>query len=125
MGKESSIFSRIKADLDALLSVSENKNNYEPLRIEIHRFIDSIRAILALDIVMIKGSEVDFNVLVEINNLPYRVKHIWDNPSQYSDYQDGSEDAYYNFLKYLWIIFPDGKEMQLAQYIANQQFDPA
>lgn len=123
MNKESSIFNHIIADLDAFLSVLENKKNYEPLRIEINRFIDSVRAILAMDIAMIKGSEIDFKVLVEINNLPYRAKHIWDNPSQYSDWDDGSENAYYKFLKFLWIVFPNGEEIQLAQYVANQQFE--
>lgn len=111
------IFERIKADLDALLVVSENKSNYEPLLIEINRFVDSLRAILALDVAMIKGSEVDFNVLVEFNNLPYRAEHIWNNPSQYSDYTDDSEDAYYKFLKFLWVVFPDGHEMQLGEYV--------
>ncbi|MGW8300444.1 MAG: hypothetical protein ACWGNO_00165 [Desulfobacterales bacterium] len=117
MADSMAIFDRLKADLDALLAATKNTTNYEPLRIEINKFIDSIRAILSLDIVLIKGTYVDFNLSIEINNLPYRAQHIWDNPSQYSDYPDGSEDAYYNFLKYLWIIFPDGKEVQLAEYI--------
>jgi len=121
MADSMAIFDRLRADLDALLAANENNNNCELLRIEINRFIDSIRAVLSLDIVLIRGSEVNFNVLVEFNNLRYRAQHIWDNPSQYSDYPDGSDDAYYNFLKYLWVVFPDGKQVQLAEYIDKME----
>ena len=34
---------------------------------------------------------------------------IWNHPSKYSDYKDGSEAAYYSFTKYLWVRYPDGR----------------
>lgn len=41
-------------------------------------------------------------------------KEIWDNPDKYSDYKKGSEGAYYHFLKYLYVKFPDGREENLC-----------
>jgi hypothetical protein len=42
---------------------------------------------------------------------------IWDHPSKYSDYQDRSEDAYYRFLKFLWVRYPEGKEVRLGDLV--------
>lgn len=111
------ILNHLKAELYDFLLSMENELFHENLRLTIDRFIREVTAILSLDTVMIKGSEVPFSVLVDRDNLPYRAQHIWDNPSQYSNYEDGSEDAYYKFLKFLWVIFPDGRQVQLAEYV--------
>ena len=45
-------------------------------------------------------------------------QYIWDNPGKHSDYAIGSsDDAYYRFLKYLWVKYPDGQEKRLADII--------
>lgn len=44
-------------------------------------------------------------------------KNIWNNPSKYSEFEDNSEDAYYKFLKFLWIDFPDDQRKRLADIV--------
>jgi hypothetical protein len=44
-------------------------------------------------------------------------KDIWEHPSKYSDYTDGTGEAYYNFLKYLWIKYPDGTDERLDTFV--------
>lgn len=51
-------------------------------------------------------------------NIKQVCKEIWDNPDKYSDYKKDSEKAYYNFLKYLYVKFPDGTEKSLHD-VAN------
>ena len=46
---------------------------------------------------------------------------IWKHPSKYSDYQDNTEGAYYGFLKYLWVHFPDGTEKKLSDIATEQE----
>lgn len=81
------------------------------------RFLNDLEKTLAGDMAMIKGSEIDFKLMIPFDDLYDRADHIWNNPSQYSDYTDDSEDAYYKFLKFLWVVFPDGHEMQLGEYV--------
>ncbi len=45
-------------------------------------------------------------------------KEIWDNPDKYSDYKKDSDGAFYGFLKYLYVTFPDGEEKSLHD-VAN------
>ena len=42
-------------------------------------------------------------------------QNIWDNPEKYSDYS--GEAAYYDFLKYLYVVYPDGTEVNLTDII--------
>lgn len=69
--------------------------------------------------ILITGSEISFNLEVEECDIKTKAMHIWNHPSKYSDYNDGSEKAYYSFLKFLWIKYPDGKEIQLARFVNN------
>lgn len=64
------------------------------------------------------GSEIQFDLVVLPEEIFEKCHHIWEHPSDYSDYKDNSEDAYYKFLKFLWVRFPDGKEERLCD-IAN------
>lgn len=49
----------------------------------------------------IYGSEIDFSLFVRPDKIKSVCQEIWDHPSKYSDYQDNSDRAYYNFLKFL------------------------
>lgn len=42
-------------------------------------------------------------------------KRIWDNPEKYAKRKLG--DDYYDFLKFLWVKYPDGKEVLLAEVV--------
>jgi len=67
------------------------------------------------------GSEISFERFCsnssELLNL---CKDIWKHPSKYSDYKDGTEDAYYKFLRFLWVKFPNGDEKQLAKIVMEE-----
>ena len=62
----------------------------------------------------IVGSEIHFSMEVPEKKIREKCKKIWNNPEGYSDYKNGSDAAYYNFLKYLWVQYPDGKELRLT-----------
>lgn len=51
-------------------------------------------------------------------NIKQVCKEIWDNPDKYSDYKKDSEKAFYIFLKYLYVKFPNGTEKSLHD-VAN------
>lgn len=68
----------------------------------------------------IEGSEIDFNFVTDDEGiLKEKARDIWENPKKYSDYEKESEDAYYEFLKYLWIVFPNGEEEKLGDYVVR------
>ena len=57
----------------------------------------------------IYGSEIDFNLEVPLAELEVKCQDIWKNASKYSHYRDESEEAYYDFTKFLWVKYPDGR----------------
>lgn len=65
------------------------------------------------------GVEIQFERFIHPEDLSAKCYHIWKYPSHYSDYKDGSEDAYYKFLKFLWVRFPGGEEKRLTD-VANE-----
>ena len=65
----------------------------------------------------IYGSEVDFERFVPVEDVKKMCQDIWDHPDKYSDYQPNSEEAYYDFLKYLWVKFPDGRDERLDDQV--------
>lgn len=55
-----------------------------------------------------------------INNesdLLEKCKDIVNNPINYSRHPNNSEDAYYKFIKYLWICKPNQQEIRLSDYV--------
>lgn len=60
------------------------------------------------------SSESDFKLLVPENIYKMTVKHIWTRPGFSSNVKDQSSESYYNFLKYVWVKFPTGKKVRLA-----------
>lgn len=75
----------------------------------------------AEEVCIITGSEISFTKEVPLSQIKEVAQDIWDNPSKYSDYKDGSDQSYYGFLKYLWIEFPDGGEARLASYVSIEE----
>ena len=70
----------------------------------------------------IYGTEIEFNRLVPLEKIAELAKKIWENPQNYSKYENNSEDAYYEFLKYLWIKFPgDMKDIKLTDFILKDK----
>src|SRR4030042_2940396 len=59
------------------------------------------------------GSEIQFEEKVVIADVAAKCYHLPNNPGLYSDYQNNTDGAYYGFLKFLWVRFPDGTEKQL------------
>jgi ssDNA-binding Zn-finger/Zn-ribbon topoisomerase 1 len=63
------------------------------------------------------GGEVQFDHYVPVGELNDFVKDIVAHPSKYNrGIVDGHENAYYQFLKYLWITMPNGTEVRLYDY---------
>ncbi len=56
-------------------------------------------------------------MLVPEESIKQVCKEIWDNPDKYSDHRKGTDDAFYGFLKYLYVTFPDGKEKSLYDVV--------
>lgn len=69
---------------------------------------------------IIFGATIDFKISIAESKLYDKCSDIWDHPEKYSKYKAGSEEAYYEFLKFLWVKYPDGKEQQLAD-ITNSE----
>ena len=63
---------------------------------------------------LIFGSEVSFKLFVDESDVVNKCKDIWNNPEKYSNYKSGTEEAYYSFLKFLWVKYPNGEEQRLA-----------
>lgn len=63
------------------------------------------------------GSEISFELFVPTEDIKDVCQDIWDNPDKYSDYKKGSESAYYKFLKFLWVEYPDGSEDRLVDLV--------
>lgn len=66
---------------------------------------------------VIVGSEIDFKLEVAEFDVEAKARDIWANPDKYWDVLRDTERAYYGFLKYLWISYPDGREVRLADII--------
>lgn len=49
----------------------------------------------------IYGTEITFSLPIPRSQLIEKCQDIWNNPEKYSDYKNGSDAAYYDFLKYL------------------------
>jgi len=90
------------------VTISEIADHYGNLLFE-------IRPIKKQDECWIFGSEITFEKKVPVDKINEVCADIWNNPKQYCDY-DG-ESAYYNFLKYLWVEFPDGSEKRLVDVL--------
>lgn len=59
----------------------------------------------------------DFEILLSEKSLVNRIaQDIWDNPRDYYDI-DQEENEYYEFIKFLWIKYPDGKEVRLSDIV--------
>lgn len=67
--------------------------------------------------ITIEATEIDFTpISIHAEELKSKAADIWNNPKKYY----GFEDAYYDFLKYLWIVYSDGTERQLADYVNEE-----
>lgn len=71
------------------------------------------------DTVEIYGSEIAFSLKVPRDQLVEKCQEIWNHPENYSDYQYGSEEAYYNFIRLLWVKDRES-EKRLADIVRNR-----
>ena len=67
---------------------------------------------------VIKGSEIEFRKVVLEADLEAVVLDIWNHADKYSEFKADSDASYCQFLKFLWVEYPDGTERQLAA-VAN------
>ena len=65
----------------------------------------------------IRGADnaYDFKKDCDISEIVEACQDIWNNPEKYSDYS--GEAAYYDFLKYLYVVYPDGTEVNLTDIV--------
>lgn len=68
-------------------------------------------------IAKIVGSEIEYSAEISVSKVEEICLDVWRHPSKYSVFEDGSKDAYYRFLKYLWVRYPDGREERLADVV--------
>lgn len=71
----------------------------------------------AFQMCWIYGVEVEFEKIVAPEDIRAVCQDIWDHPDKYSEYPAKSEAAYYEFLKYLWVVFPNETEKQLVDIV--------
>ena len=76
-------------------------------------------------VAIIFGSEVTFHEEVPLADVAARCKYIWNHASEFSDYKDDSEGAYYSFLKFLWVRLPKGEEKLSDIAIETEKFGEA
>lgn len=65
----------------------------------------------------IYGSEISFEKVVPLDNIVEVCQDMWAHADKYSEYQANSESAYYKFLKFLWVKFPDGEDKRLDDLV--------
>jgi len=75
-----------------------------------------IRPIKKQNECQIFGSEITFEKIVSMDQVKDVCRDIWEYPNEYFDC-GGNVDAYYSFLKFLWVKFPDGSEKRLVDFI--------
>lgn len=68
------------------------------------------------DKAVIFGSMVEFNLRVAVSEVNKVCQAIWDDPGKYGRHGD----EYYDFLKFLWVKYPDGTEKKLADIVNAQ-----
>jgi len=85
-------------------------------------FAEMILDRTSLPLIRIEGSEIPFHKECTVEELREVVEDIWLHPDKYSDYKPGTDGAYYGFLKYLWINYPDGTSEQLAAYAKGEKY---
>lgn len=71
----------------------------------------------------IYGSEISFELFVFEKDLKEKVRDVWIKPSRYAlnywEVSDSDESAYYSFLKFLWIDFPNRETVRIADYASE------
>ena len=70
----------------------------------------------------IYSSKITFELFVLEKDLKEKVRDIWENPSSYWNVEDISDYAYYDFLLFLWIEFPNKETIGLADYAVCNDF---
>lgn len=65
----------------------------------------------------ITGSEINFLMEWSEETILDIAQKIWDNPENYSPYPKGSSESYYDFIRFLWVELPSGKEKRLADVV--------
>ena len=60
-------------------------------------------------------SAEEFEYFCNEENLKEVCLDIWNNPEKWAERRLG--DVYYDFLKYIWILYPDRKDIRLAEFI--------
>ena len=63
------------------------------------------------------GSDIGFEKVVPVEEVEAVCQDIWDNVDKYSDYQKTGEFAYYKFLKFLWVEYPNGTTKRLTDIV--------
>lgn len=63
----------------------------------------------------------DFREFRAIKDLESRCEHIWNNAHRFADVTQYGEDAWFNFLKYLWVRLPDGEEKRITEFVPSLQ----
>ena len=77
-------------------------------KIDLNKTICKIRGV---------DNALDFKKNCDVSEVKEICQDIWDNPDKYSDHKKDSESAYYDFLKFLYVKYPDGKELHLTDVI--------
>lgn len=57
-----------------------------------------------------------FELRVPEKEYKEKIQDMWDNPSKYCEYANGSDHAYYGFLKFIYVSI-DGKELRLVDIV--------
>jgi hypothetical protein len=92
-------------------SISEEFTEKGFLKCQIYRFNGCV--IYGVD----KAS--DWTALfVKESDIVEKCKDIWENPDKYSQYQKNTEDAFYQFLKFLWVYKPNQQDIRLVDLVS-------
>ena len=57
---------------------------------------------------------VDYEQLVPVEDIESVCQDIWDHADKYSKWPRNSEEAYSQFTEYLWVEYPDGRDIRLV-----------
>lgn len=106
-----------KNPIDALSLLAEiGSNNLASNPVAVKNRIGDFEA--SAGVIKIEAAEIGgFKTIIvaSTEELNKKVVDIWNNPGSYYDCVKG-DDVFYKFLKFLWVVYPNGSEKRLVEY---------
>lgn len=104
---------RISMPVESFKNIAKQFLLSEPSRMQVSRCEETAKIFTC----EINGT--GFPITVPMSELAEKAQEIWDHPNRFCNVEPGTSEAYYDFLKFLWVEYPDGSERRLVDIVVN------